>query len=491
MNNRYMSQMNDYLEGGQGSAPRQNGAFANMVPRQAQLMDQPHMLAYINPAEEQMLRDMGGAGIPGPDGIPVYGLYESITGTKFEDTALGGALGVNTGGTFGSGGSLDNTYNAVTGGGYTGNSGSSEDMDYAAMVARNAAAAAAAETATRPTPTGTPVEGYVEPIVPDNYSFEKVKPKEKSFFTSLTGYDSFSDMFDGGGAGYSNPMSGGYEGALSGISNTIGATPYNPDAGVLDSGGVFDVYTDFTNPMTILGNMITGGQGVGRKFAEYLGGTATGEWLDKNLPGVANQLGIDPNQITGADIDKMSAELNKLGIPDFDAALYEFQSDMAEIDPLGGSTATGVVTSTGDEINMPEGYASETTDTTSTPNITTSGGADDDPATSGAVRADIMGAEMGDYIRKYKGGSGAYLPSYMQRYMSGETIDDMFRQFTGEDGKQYYITPTGEVYDADAFIGAATGDTSRLETGNEIVVGYTETDASGNVTSYNNDGTPL
>ena len=351
--------------------------------------------------------------------------------------------------------------------------------------------AAAAETATRPTPTGTPVEGYVEPIVPDNYSFEKVKPKEKSFFTSLTGYDSFSDMFDGGGAGYSNPMSGGYEGALSGISNTIGATPYNPDAGVLDSGGVFDVYTDFTNPMTILGNMITGGQGVGRKFAEYLGGTATGEWLDENLPGVANQLGIDPNQITGADIDKMSAELNKLGIPDFDAALYEFQSDMAGIDPLGGSTATGVVTSTGDEINMPEGYASETTDTTSTPNITTSGGADDDPATSGAVRADIMGAEMGDYIRKYKGGSGAYLPSYMQRYMSGETIDDMFRQFTGEDGKQYYITPTGEVYDADAFIGAATGDTSRIETGNEIVVGYTETDASGNVTSYNNDGTPL
>ncbi len=35
---------------------------ANNVPRQADLMNQPHMLAYINPQEEQMLRDMGGAG---------------------------------------------------------------------------------------------------------------------------------------------------------------------------------------------------------------------------------------------------------------------------------------------------------------------------------------------------------------------------------------------------------------------------------------------
>tara|TARA_R110000851_G_scaffold4519_3_gene18451 strand:+ start:977 stop:2983 length:2007 start_codon:yes stop_codon:yes gene_type:complete len=34
--------------------------------------DQPHMLAYINPQEEQALRDMGGTGLPGPDGIPAY-----------------------------------------------------------------------------------------------------------------------------------------------------------------------------------------------------------------------------------------------------------------------------------------------------------------------------------------------------------------------------------------------------------------------------------
>lgn len=109
------------MQQGIASIPRQNSEFANMVPRRAQLMDQPHMLAYINPAEELMLRKMGGAGIPGPDGIPVYGLYENITGEKFEDSDLGKAMGVTAGSGLGSGGNLDRAYNsihnAITGGG--------------------------------------------------------------------------------------------------------------------------------------------------------------------------------------------------------------------------------------------------------------------------------------------------------------------------------------------------------------------------------------
>ena len=48
------------------------GAFSNMAPRKTNIMGQPHMLAYINPQEEQALRNMGGAGLPGPDGIPSY-----------------------------------------------------------------------------------------------------------------------------------------------------------------------------------------------------------------------------------------------------------------------------------------------------------------------------------------------------------------------------------------------------------------------------------
>ena len=50
------------------------------VPRQTMIQNQPHMLAYINPEEEQMLRENGGAGLPGPGGVPAYwNLFEPST----------------------------------------------------------------------------------------------------------------------------------------------------------------------------------------------------------------------------------------------------------------------------------------------------------------------------------------------------------------------------------------------------------------------------
>ena len=42
------------------------------VPRQTMIGDQPHMLAYINPQEADLLKDLGGSGEPGPGGIPAY-----------------------------------------------------------------------------------------------------------------------------------------------------------------------------------------------------------------------------------------------------------------------------------------------------------------------------------------------------------------------------------------------------------------------------------
>ena len=49
-----------------------NGGLASFIPRQTQIAGQPHMLAYINPQEEALLRDFGGSGIAGPAGIPSY-----------------------------------------------------------------------------------------------------------------------------------------------------------------------------------------------------------------------------------------------------------------------------------------------------------------------------------------------------------------------------------------------------------------------------------
>jgi len=42
------------------------------VPRQTMIEEQPHMLAYIDPQEQSMLRQMGGSGQPGPGGVPAY-----------------------------------------------------------------------------------------------------------------------------------------------------------------------------------------------------------------------------------------------------------------------------------------------------------------------------------------------------------------------------------------------------------------------------------
>ena len=61
---------------------RQNGAFANMVPRQTVIGNQPHMLAYINPSEEQLLQEYRNDApvLAGPDGVPSYAIfgYDSV-----------------------------------------------------------------------------------------------------------------------------------------------------------------------------------------------------------------------------------------------------------------------------------------------------------------------------------------------------------------------------------------------------------------------------
>ena len=92
------------------------GSFAEggSVPREMVIADQEHMLAYITPAEALMLKEAGGAGIPGPGGIPTfvkYGDYDNdgkadSLGDFFKDIMDGGGRGYS-GARFGDRGGKD------------------------------------------------------------------------------------------------------------------------------------------------------------------------------------------------------------------------------------------------------------------------------------------------------------------------------------------------------------------------------------------------
>ena len=61
------------------------GALENVVsgaPRQTEIMGQPHMLAYINPQEENLLQEYRGDApvMAGPDGVPAYWFHSGWGG---------------------------------------------------------------------------------------------------------------------------------------------------------------------------------------------------------------------------------------------------------------------------------------------------------------------------------------------------------------------------------------------------------------------------
>ena len=58
------------------------------------------------------------------------------------------------------------------------------------------------------------------------------------------------------------------------------------------------------------------------------------------------------------------------------------------------------------------------------------------------------------YNRYYRGGSGKYLPAWLQRYVSGQTLDLQLTEVT-VDGKKYYKTTDGRYIDPEMLAGAA------------------------------------
>jgi hypothetical protein len=79
------------------------------APRETFIGDQRHMLAYINPFEEDLLRNYGGTGQAGPGGVPAFRPVKGkdSSGKSSAGTGFSGGSSNNNSGGGGGGGRQD------------------------------------------------------------------------------------------------------------------------------------------------------------------------------------------------------------------------------------------------------------------------------------------------------------------------------------------------------------------------------------------------
>ena len=294
--------MNRDMYRGLGSLP-QGYSNGGGVPRNTVIANQPHMLAYINPQEEQMLRDSGGSGIPGPGGIPAYanvtivdayGVSHSLDRKEAKDfqdqvdrdkaliaasqTGDFSAL-ANAGASGAEINELKNQAGQITSRidigetAYFDNERRQDNQE----TARNEAAIARGDFI--PTPTVYNKDGLVTPEIELGPSVAEVlaEPATElgpsvaevlaepsvaelgpSEFTDTEGYLNFTDMIDGGGPGYSGATFGSGGGTAADQNNDgyIDET----EAKDLDQNFI-STTSNFVNTGGVLGNLIKGFSG--------------------------------------------------------------------------------------------------------------------------------------------------------------------------------------------------------------------------------------
>ena len=72
-----------YAEGGEVMNRMEQGIAS--IPRQTVIREQPHMLAYITPAEAMLLKQNGGSGLPSHGGVPEFGAVGDFFSAMKED----------------------------------------------------------------------------------------------------------------------------------------------------------------------------------------------------------------------------------------------------------------------------------------------------------------------------------------------------------------------------------------------------------------------
>jgi len=516
MNNDFMNRVNAIRSGNQPQPQPQSqgqyGAFAEMVPRQAQLMNEPHMLAYINPQEEQMLRDMGGAGIPGPDGIPVYGFWDSVKDTFKEVTSFGKAETQTYNPT---------TYTAPT---VTAPTTSVRPVTRPQSVVDNNATTAVPDT--NKTPYVAPIANPVVLSYPTSTFGDVVLNPEDATITPVETTNSvvsqdLGQKFDQ----YGNRI----------IAGALSDTPVKTTAKNTLYENVANLFTPYDGKTYRDGELVD--ESVGQ-YTSVDGGTTS------NIRPLARSHTVDVDGTpldfgaAGSDgvvryADNITAgQLNPslftpgYGDEDFDIGLGEQIGDYAKsalgsLLPGAGFMSVAKILgkfqvnpSVSDKvISMVDG---QTIYQNADGDYYTQGGADNFYFTKGATdptpvsegsenagtfkdegssslgalpgAAGAGGGGAGDqsssileYQRRRKGGGYGMLPDYMKKYITGEKIDETVRSVTLEDGTEVFVTMDGRILSQEDLKNTAlAGDVIRYNTAGELV------DVDGNI--INSDG---
>jgi len=410
-NQASMAQNVSYPDAGMGALEN----VANNVPRQADLMNQPHMLAYINPQEEQVLRDMGGAGIPGPDGIPVYGFFSD---TWSEITSGGNAV--------------TDTYNS---GGSSAPTTSIRPVARPQSVVDKYANTAVPDTNSGGNTGGNTVSAYVPPATVVQPKDPKPVIKDPKTVSANSLYETAANIFTPldntkyiGGNLYdtttgelaTNVGTKTYYGTVGQANDPNTGVKTNPDMVNLqtqkDSKGIVrDTYDTVIGslPSTVAGALVPG-SGMFLTAAKALGAYQVGpNPKDKEMP----EKGKDGQTIfQNANGDYYSKGM--LGNYYF----VNSATDSTPISESNKSSANDSIMAANDKSN----------------NQSAASGGGTGPNTTAANKL---------FNRYYKGGSGYGLPPWLAKYASGKSIDQILAKTT-INGKDYYETPDGQFINA-------------------------------------------
>jgi hypothetical protein len=470
MNNDFMNRVNAIRSGNQPQPQPQNqyGAFAEMVPRRAQLMNEPHMLAYINPQEEQMLRDMGGAGIPGPDGIPVYGFFDWAKDTFKEVTSLGKAE--------------TKTYNPTT---YTPTVTTTAPTTSVRPVARTTTAVNNYATTAVPDTNKTPVVTNTTPVVTNTTPV--VTNTTPTTTEKNTLYQNIANSFTPGdgktyrdgvlvdeSVGQYTSVDGGTTSNIRPLarSHTVDVDGSPLDFGAAGSDGVTRYVEDLERGQ-LTPSIYTPGYG-DEDFDIGLGETALGyakSALGSLIPGsgfmsVAKLLG--KLQVNPSASDKVISKVDGQTI---------YQNADGDYYTEGGA----------DNLYFTKGAYDPTPVSDNSENAGTvvsdsnSLGALPGAAGAGGGGAGDQSSSILEYQRRRKGGGYGMLPEYMKKYITGEKIDETVRTVVLEDGTEVFVTMDGRMLSQDDLKNTAlAGDIIRYNTAGDRV------DIDGNI--INSDG---